>query len=205
MVTELNPSAFPPFEGFQKIARLKRDCIITEKIDGTNAQVFITDDGNSIAFASRTRWLSHGNDNAGFRAWGMANMDELIKLGPGHHFGEWWGSGIQRRYDLKDGEKRFSLFNTGRWAGGNFIPPACCGVVPVLYHGPFSTEIVDTVLENLRRFGSVAADGFMRPEGIVVFLPQAKALFKVTLDDDALPKSLADKERSMAIIDAPVL
>ena len=31
----------PKFEEFNKIARLSRDCVITEKIDGTNAQVAI--------------------------------------------------------------------------------------------------------------------------------------------------------------------
>ena len=32
------------FEAWPKIARLNRDCIITEKIDGTNAAVIVTDD-----------------------------------------------------------------------------------------------------------------------------------------------------------------
>jgi hypothetical protein len=34
----------PEFAGFPKISRLSRDCIITEKIDGTNAQILITED-----------------------------------------------------------------------------------------------------------------------------------------------------------------
>ena len=34
-------------------------------------------------------------------------------LVPGRHFGEWWGSGIQRGYGLD--EKTFSLFNAYRW------------------------------------------------------------------------------------------
>lgn len=193
---ELLPSQFPSFEGFQKIARLKRDCVITEKIDGTNAQVFINDEGTGIAFASRTRWLSEGNDNMGWRAWGLQHKEELLTLGPGRHFGEWWGSGIQRTYGLKNGEKRFSLFNTGRW-GANNPPPPCCGVVPVLFHGQFSTNVVDVTLEFLRTNGSIAQLGFMKPEGIVVFLPQAKALFKVTLNNDAVPKSLADKAKAV--------
>jgi hypothetical protein len=44
------------FEEFPKIARLTRECVITEKIDGTNAQVVIakeTDDPRSIVFCSR--------------------------------------------------------------------------------------------------------------------------------------------------------
>ncbi len=195
----IQPSQYPTFQPFEKIARLKRSCIITEKIDGTNAQIYINDEGTGIAFASRTRWLSEGSDNMGFRAWGVQHAEELMKLGPGHHFGEWWGSGIQRTYGLKNGEKRFSLFNTGRWEPGSVSMPYCCGVVPVLFHGQFTTDIVDEVLDHLRLNGSVAAPGFMKPEGIVVFLPAAGKLFKVTLDDDAIPKSLADKAKAALV------
>lgn len=109
-------------------------------------------------------------------------------LGPGRHFGEWWGSGIQRRYGID--EKRFSLFNVGRWNAEN-RPPACCGTVPLLFQGPFSTEIVDWNVERLRQEGSFAAPGFMRAEGVVVYLPAARELFKVTLERDEQPKSLA--------------
>ena len=30
-----------PFEAMQKIARLSRDCTVTEKLDGTNASIYI--------------------------------------------------------------------------------------------------------------------------------------------------------------------
>ena len=33
------------FQDFPKMARLSRDIIVTEKIDGTNAQVYIGEDG----------------------------------------------------------------------------------------------------------------------------------------------------------------
>lgn len=46
----------PEFTEFPKIYRWTRELIITEKIDGTNAQVFIGDDGLIVA-GSRTRWL----------------------------------------------------------------------------------------------------------------------------------------------------
>ena len=35
------------FMEFPKIASLSRECIITEKIDGTNGQIFIDEDGKS--------------------------------------------------------------------------------------------------------------------------------------------------------------
>jgi hypothetical protein len=170
------------FESFQKLYRLKRGCIITEKIDGTNAQVCI-DDSGVMRVGSRNRWITPDDDNFGFARWCRENRDELAKLGPGRHFGEWWGPGIQRGYGLK--EKRFSLFNTSRWGGERSVErPRCCDVVPVLYAGDFSTDVVADQLAQLDKFGSQASPGFMRPEGVVVFLPAAGTSYKVTLGGD---------------------
>lgn len=175
------------FTPMQKIGRLSRGCTITEKIDGTNASIFISDDLSEFLVGSRTRWIQPGKqDNAGFAGWALAHKEELMQLGPGQHFGEWWGLGIQRRYGLL--EKRFSLFNTNRWADGRQVRPACCGVVPVLYEGLFTTEAVNEVMANLRIFGSKAAPGFMQPEGIVIYHHATKQLFKKTLEKDEQPK-----------------
>lgn len=168
-----------PFEAFASIPRLIRSCVISEKIDGTNAQVFIPDDLSCVKAGSRSRWITPADDNYGFAAWVEANRDELLKLGPGRHFGEWWGAGIQRRYGMT--EKRFSLFNAGRWSS---YRPACCHIVPVLYAGTFSTDAVEKALADLATEGSRAAPGFMKPEGVVVWLPVAKQLYKKTLGDD---------------------
>ena len=172
------------FEPFQKIARLSRGCAITEKIDGTNAQVCITDDGQVLA-GSRNRWLTVESDNFGFARWVQENRVELLKLGPGRHFGEWWGSGIQRRYGLT--ERRFSLFNAERWKD-EATRPACCHVVPVLYVGVFHDDAVERALDQLRVHGSAAAPGFMDPEGVVVYHGASRTLFKKTLKGDAEPK-----------------
>lgn len=166
------------FEGFGKIARLARPCVVTEKLDGTNGQVHVLEDGTVLA-GSRTRYVTPENDNHGFAAWVRAHESELRELGPGRHFGEWWGLGINRAYGLK--EKRFSLFNTKRWGETR---PACCHVVPVLYVGPFNTAEFDFELKRLSEHGSVAAPGFMRPEGIVVFHAAAGVLFKRTVEKD---------------------
>ena len=177
-----------PFVPFPKIPRLKRSIVITEKIDGTNASVFVPEDGGPLLFGSRNRWITPEADNAGFARWAQENATALREqLGFGHHFGEWWGVGIQRRYGLT--EKRFSLFNTGRWGGAN--RPSICHVVPVLYHGPWSQEAIDGALESLRVNGSAAAPGFMRPEGIVVFHAASQTLAKVTLEKDDEPKGRA--------------
>ena len=199
------------FVEFPKMARLSRECIITEKIDGTNASICITPkvlemghtDGDKIVYAdqaefiaeneqyvmragSRTKWITPKDDNFGFAKWAQANAAELFKLGEGHHFGEWWGQGIQRGYGLK--EKRFSLFNVARWDGE--LRPACCHVVPTLYKGPFLTESAEDALHDLRKGGSVAAPGFMNPEGIVVYHVAGNVGFKKTIEKDELPKSL---------------
>jgi len=175
------------FVEFPKMARLSREVIITEKIDGTNAQVLITEDGNIIA-GSRTRWIIPEDDNFGFARWVEQNKEELLKLGVGRHFGEWWGSGIQRGYDLPKGEKRFSLFNVSRWEDDN-LRPKCCHVVPVLYRGLFNTLEVDNCLNKLHIDGSMASPGFMRPEGVVVFHIAGNIGFKKTIEKDDVPKS----------------
>jgi len=167
---------------FPKIPRLKRGCIITEKIDGTNAQIVVGEDG-SVRAGSRNRWITPDNDNFGFAAWVQKHTDELRELGVGRHFGEWWGLGIQRGYDLK--ERRFSLFNAGRWSNDR---PACCGVVPVLYAGDFSTTAVDETMTKLVTEGSVAAPGFAKPEGVIVFLTAASHTYKVLAENDNEPK-----------------
>lgn len=168
------------FEPFPSLKRLYREITVTEKIDGTNAQICVTEDGQVIA-GSRNRWITPDEDNAGFARWVAEREADLRDdLGVGRHFGEWWGAGIQRRYDQS--EKIFSLFNTSRWHGTGV--PRHCSVVPVLYTGMFSDDAITTVLEKLRKDGSVAAPGFMDPEGIVVYHSQARQSFKVTLDNN---------------------
>lgn len=176
------------FEEFPKIARLNRPCVISEKIDGTNGQVIITEDGR-VQAASRSCLIYPDSDNYGFAKWVRDNKAEISKLGPGRHFGEWWGSGIQRRYGLTGSDKRFSLFNAERW-GDEANRPRCCGVVPVLFEGMFSTDAVLGCLSDLRTNGSYASPGFMKPEGVVVWHIHARVGFKVTLERDEAPKGI---------------
>lgn len=170
-----------PFVGFPKIPRLSRDIIITEKIDGTNGSIFWDETLQFMLVGSRTRWITTSNDNHGFAQWASDNVEELRKLGPGHHFGEWWGQGIQRNYGLK--EKRFSLFNVKRW-GDDAVRPACCHVVPVLFTGLFDTHHIEQALTSLVIGGSYAAPGFMNPEGIVIYHVAGNLMFKKTIKND---------------------
>lgn len=172
------------FVEFRKIPRLSRDVIITEKLDGTNAQVLIKEDG-SFLIGSRSRWITPEDDNYGFAKWAMQNKDELMKLGVGSHFGEWWGQGIQRNYSQT--RKTFSLFNTSKWLD-DVARPSCCGVVPVLYSGPLEDHGVmkgmKAAMTQLQEQGSAAAPGFMKPEGIVIYHIAANLYFKKTLHKD---------------------
>lgn len=175
------------FEAFPKIARLKREVIVSEKIDGTNAAIIVADD-LEVHCQSRTKIITPQSDNAGFANWVKKNEKELAaQLGPGIHFGEWWGAGIGRGYGLK--EKRFSLFNTHQWHTESedcrCVEAPLCYVVPVLAVIPkFSTEVVDEVMAKLKETGSVAARGYDNPEGVVVLHTGNLSLFKVTFEYD---------------------
>ena len=168
-------------------------------------------DSLAILAGSRTRWISPGKDHYRFAGWVQRNAEELSKLGPGRHYGEWWGQGIQRGYGLS--EKRFSLFNVDRFSvlprchENDRDPSAavpgvvdsvtgetinCCHVVPTLYTGPFRTSAVEAILALLKET-SYAAPGFKDPEGIIIWHAAAEHGFKVTLKDDEQPKSLAPK------------
>jgi len=173
----------PEFFKFSKIPRLSRDCIITEKIDGTNGQICITE-SNEIYVGSRNRWITVEDDNYGFARWVEENKEELLKLGEGRHFGEWWGLGIQRGYGMI--EKKFSLFNIGRYKDKEL--PECVSVVPIIYEGLFSEEAIACALEELKVNGSFAAPLFMDPEGIIVFHKASRQLFKKTIFNDGKPK-----------------
>lgn len=174
------------FQPFPKIPRLYRPVTITEKLDGTNACLYISEDPEKPTLAgSRNRFLTKENDNYGFARWVKENEEDLKTLGPGYHYGEWYGQGIQRAYGLD--QKRFSLFHM-RWNTEN--TPSCVSTVPILYQGDFSDAAVLEAMSNLVDRGSVAVPGFMIPEGVCIYHEAAKAYFKVLLVNDSQPKGL---------------
>jgi len=172
------------FKEWPKIPRLNRTVVVTEKIDGTNACVVVAEDG-TVTAQSRSRIITPESDNFGFAAWVRDHAEELKQLGPGYHYGEWWGLGIQRGYGCKS--RFFSLFNVTRWGSER---PVCCHVVPVLARG-IGFACVAEAVQMLREIGSVAAPGFTQPEGVVAFHEQSNRLFKVTLEKDEEPKGKA--------------
>lgn len=226
------------FEAWPKIARLGNETVqVTEKIDGTNAAVIvlpyhmdhepliqdgyaqvlatIVDDVAAEAFTfatqSRKRFIKPGKntDNAGFAGWAWENAAKLVEtLGLGKHFGEWYGSGIQHGYGLK--EKRFALFNASRWADLAELDVeeraiSNLEVVPVLYDGPAvsnldpptgeftgftGTNPVKQSIEYLRREGSRAVPGYMSPEGVIAYYRLARVSYKAFLHNNTTPKGL---------------
>lgn len=172
------------FTPWPKIHRLfsEQGIEVTEKIDGTNSAVIIDDQGKLVGAQSRKRLITPDDDNHGFAAWAFGNAEALAEaLGPGTHFGEWWGKGIQRGYGLD--HQRFSLFNSVRWddhrdALSKAVPEL--DVVPVLYRGEFSEHAVRSATENLHAHGSQAAPGFRPAEGVVVYFKAARTAMKFT-------------------------
>lgn len=169
----------PEFTPFPSISRFNREVVVTEKIDGTNAQVVVSDDGTQLWAASRSKYVTPEDDNHGFARWVYENKTELLRLGPGSHFGEWWGRGVNKRHP--NVEKTFSLFNTSRWNDPE-TRPTCCSVVPVIWTGLMIDLDPGKLLNDLQTNGSVADPTCKNPEGIVIFHTPSRSLFKMTLD-----------------------
>lgn len=199
------------FVPWPKTPRLFREIVITEKIDGANSAVIIQESGldgecsayvlahverdgveYEIAAQSRNRLILPGKttDNYGFAGFVQQNAEELFDLlGPGRHFGEWWGKGIQKRYvNQTAGIKGFALFNTEKYAtlkawlpnpdGGEVLVEP----IHVLYRGPFSEQAIRDALNHLKDNGSWVSP-LSPAEGIVVFHTQSRQVYKVTLDN----------------------
>ena len=162
----------PEFRGWPKIPRWENESyVITEKLDGTNGCIVVTDHGDIFA-QSRTCILDETKygDNFGFCKWVNGHKQDLLELGVGYHFGEWWGQGINRNYGLK--ERRFSLFNI-------WLPdlPECLSKVPVI------ENTYEKAWDRLMEVGSIAAPGFMNPEGMVMAATQNRGVrYKVIMN-----------------------
>lgn len=205
------------FKAWGKTPRLFRDIVITEKIDGTNSAVVIEEinpeldyeaEGDpfvlaqvesggktyAIAAQSRNRLITPGKttDNYGFAAFVQKNAEALVEtLGVGHHFGEWWGEGIGKRYgEHMKGMRAFSLFNVDRYRdtmlalyeeGGRMVT---IDTVPVLFEGQFSEEAIRVTAKELLDNGSVAAPFAPKPEGIMIYHTQSKQVYKFTFDNN---------------------
>lgn len=172
------------FKAFPKIPRIENEKYhFTEKIDGTNACIIILpyaeedetqrvfiDNGMTIRCQSRTRLITPEEDNFGFARWVYENGTELTSLGLGYHYGEWWGKGIQRGYNME--EKVFSLF-----LYEHELPTPLVRRVPKL-----DVNSIEEAKKFLLTNGSVAAPGWTKPEGAVMYCEQTKQHYKIIID-----------------------
>lgn len=169
---------------------------ITEKIDGINGCIIIQpynvidfdtkesllyyqeDTTLAIYAQSRNRLINPHDDNYGFAKWVQDNASILMReLGPGYHYGEWWGKGINRGYGLE--ERRFSLFNPTKKC-------SICYNVPSLISiscGVYLDGHIFNVIDELKEAGSLAAPGYMYPEGVVIYTEKAKCSWKVIIEN----------------------
>lgn len=165
----MSDKEFKPFSKIERIGKLEMS--ITQKIHGTNAQVFIYKDANGeldLLVGSRTRWITPENDNYGFASFVYGNKQEFIdKLGIGTHFGEWAGPGINSGEGLT--EKTFILFDFYKYPDARPLPPKT-KVVPLLYRGKLDFLQIDKCSNRLLIEGSALVPGFMRPEGVVIII-----------------------------------
>lgn len=163
------------FIKWPKIPRFENEIFyISEKIDGTNACIVI--ENGVISAQSRTQFITPEKDNYGFATWVCNNKEQLINdLGEGHHFGEWWGKGIQRGYNLE--EKRFSLFNPTKKS-------SICSNVPIIATCSFEHIFmtIESTVKMLQEQGSFAAKGYMKPEGVIAYGERSHAYWKAIID-----------------------
>lgn len=196
------------FEHWPRIPRMASECSITEKLDGTNASILIVKmaaetpefqeqcwealdqkrglliDGMAVFACSRNRHIWPGQDNHSFASWVWENAPELVRiLGEGRHFGEWWGRGIQRGYEMP--YRVFSVFNTYQYAWLNdeeererhdVIESLRC--VPVLYRGIFSFEALNEAINTLSQ---EYEDIPVVAEGVVIHFRNNDAPFKIII------------------------
>ena len=214
-----NYASFPSIERLENIY-----CVISEKVDGTNSlieinEVFPVGEPKEIQvrFGSRNRYITFNNDNAGFANFfrhyearfkdvaadiilkelevSGETLTECQEQYPLRIYGEWFGSGIQRGYGLKD--KFFMPFSTFyaekliEYQVPNIIKPN------IMYTGKFSQEIADICMQTLTN-GSLVIPEFKRPEGIVIHFPKYNLRLKQTFEgskwEQNIPKAEHDKK-----------
>lgn len=181
------------FKSFGKIENISKMYMsITQKIHGSNGQIYIFEEGSdfNMLIGSRTRWITPDDDNYGFAKFCLERKDEIINLlGPGRHFGEWAGPGINAGEGLA--EKTFFLFNWQKFKDPMPKPPNF-STVPVLYTGKLSMQMIESVMDDLKTTGSRIAQGYMKPEGIVIKVDET--YYKKTFDKEEIDWSYTEKK-----------
>ena len=153
------------------------------KIDGTNSQVFLKDDGETLGFGSRNREITPENDNAGYATTfedeahknEYQEMLQILKVHPTYIiYGEWLVPHPLKTYSL-DSWKKFYIFDVFDTATGKYLPYeeykalfenfSDVNIIPLLakLENPTADEIKEK-LQDTGRFLCVSGLG----EGIVI-------------------------------------
>lgn len=168
---------------------------VTEKIDGTNACVVFEEDGYMYV-QSRNRIITPAADNQGFARWAYRHQKDLFHiLGPGRHFGEWWGKGIGRKYDMQ--HNVFSVFNNGRFyktLPGDPLDSMATrtldtgifdqvSAVPHIFSGEYNSPEMNAAIAELANGNSLAARQYNieypDPEGVCFYFREFDKVAKL--------------------------
>ena len=192
-------NSYPSFNSIERLENIY--CVITEKIDGTNGLIEIHDSTiDGVKFGSRNRYITFENDNNGFANFFRHYTNQLFSLPnvieeepeyPIRIYGEWFGCGIQRGYDLKD--KFFMPFST--FYAEKLIEHQIPNIIKpsIMYTGKFSQEVVDTCMQILTN-GSLVIPEFKRPEGIVIHFPKYNFRLKQTFEGSKWKQNISKTE-----------
>lgn len=194
------------FKSWGSTTRENKNKTITEKIDGTNACLVITD--GEVKAQSRKRMITPDDDNYGFARWAYDNAGALLDtLGYGYHYGEWYGEGIQKNPLGIEG-KRFALFHATKYTAANgFDLEQVDGLetVPLLHHGQCNLWTIPNIMQDLDLYGSkvkgarvekvpsfmdmnITFDRAASAEGIIIWNNETKTRTKMLLENDAFHK-----------------
>lgn len=158
------------FKKFGKLAHLDNIRVrITQKIDGTNAQIVISPEGELLA-CSKNRVLTEHSDNYNFYKFCMENKQVLIDfLGVGRHYGEWAGPKINSGEGLT--ENTLVLFDYWKYKDQQ-MPLEQLTHVPILLDQTLDHvlmyDAINTTNRDLQLKGSKLVPGFMDVEGMVL-------------------------------------
>ncbi len=196
------------FKAWGSTPRENKNKTITEKIDGTNACLVITN--GKIVAQSRKRIITPEDDNYGFAKWAHANAGVLFDtLGYGYHYGEWYGEGIQKNPLGIEG-RRFALFHPTKYNEANGYDLSKVDgleTVPLLHHGQCDVWTIPDIMSDLDIYGSKVVgakrtkivrdlgDGYTyeidkaaTAEGIIIWNNETRTRTKMLLENDAYHK-----------------
>lgn len=152
-------------------------CTVFYKIDGTNASIWLKEDGE-LGFGSRNRELSLENDNAGFMAWGVTqnNLKPFFAKYPSLRlYGEWLVPHSLKTY-REDAWKRFYVFDVLEDESDTHVPYSSYkewldefGIDYIPPLAEVKTPTPESLLRCLEKSGQfLVEDGKGGGEGIVI-------------------------------------